>query len=400
MTVLDIGIQKIEQQYTNKIQYETIDNNKLIDLIKNETWDEVYIHNNPDIGYNIFSGKLEEIIKKAIIVKTFNTKTRKRKPWITAGIIKSMNKRDELHQRCLKNIGNDDIKTEYIYYRNKITNLVKKAKATYMKNLIYCTGNIDNKKIWEGVSNITNKTKSKDDIKFIIKNNTIIKEKQEMANTFNFHYANVGSNLAEKIEKSPPMVNADMNYTLFLHPTDETEIKKCITELKNKKAPGKDGIKAETIKLIVDYIVKPICFVFNNVLESGIYPDKLKIAVIKPLFKHGDKTAIENYRPISLISNFSKILEKIIKNRLTKYVSKHNIIAETQYGFQEHKSTNDAIAKLTSLMYDALDKSNPSLVVFLDLAKAFDTVSHSQLLQKLQSVGCVGEYHFNSSQIT
>ena len=151
MTVLDIGIQKIEQQYTNKIQYETIDNNKLIDLIKNETWDEVYIHNNPDTGYNIFSGKLEEIIKKGIVVKTFNTKTRKRKPWITAGIIKSMNKRDELHQRCLKNIGNVNIKTEYIYYRNKITNLVKKAKATYMKNLIYCTGNIDNKKIWEGV---------------------------------------------------------------------------------------------------------------------------------------------------------------------------------------------------------------------------------------------------------
>ena len=211
-----------------------------------------------------------------------------------------------------------------------------------------------------------------------------------MANAFNFHYANVGSNLAEKIEKSPPIVNADMNYTLFLHPTDETEIIKCITELKNEKAPGKDGIKAETIKLIVDYIVKPICFVFNNVLESGIYPDKLKIAVIKPLFKHGDKTAIENYRPISLISNFSKILEKIIKNRLTKYVSKHNIVAETQYGFQEHKSTNDAIAKLTSLMYDALDKSNPSLVVFLDLAKAFDTISHSQLLQKLQSVGCRG----------
>ena len=93
------------------------------------------------------------------------------------------------------------------------------------------------------------------------------------------------------------MVNADINYTLFLRPTDETEIKKCITQLKNKKAVGKDGIKAETIKLIVDYVVNPICFVFNNILESGIYPDKFKIAVINPLFKHRDKTAIENYRP-------------------------------------------------------------------------------------------------------
>ena len=96
-----------------------------------------------------------------------------------------------------------------------------------MKNLIYYTGNIDNKKIWEGVSNITNKTRSKDYIKFIIKNNTIIKEKQEMADTFNFHYANVGSNLAEKIEKSPPMVNADMNYILFLHPTERNYIPHC-----------------------------------------------------------------------------------------------------------------------------------------------------------------------------
>lgn len=115
------------------------------------------------------------------MIKRFNSKTRKRNPWITAGIITSMNKRDELHQKYLKNLDNVYIKNEYIHYRNKINNLVKKAKTMYMKNLIYGTVNTDSKKIWEGVQNITHKIKKQNDIKYIKKDNVEIKEKQEIA---------------------------------------------------------------------------------------------------------------------------------------------------------------------------------------------------------------------------
>lgn len=389
-TILNIGTEKVKECINENKIYEIIDKTKLLDLIRNETWSDIYYHDNPDTSYNIFYDIIKQAIKQSTIIKMFNNKTRKRKPWITTGIIRSMNKRDQLYQKHLKNIEDNEIRNEYITYRNKINNLVKKTKNSYMKRMIYDTGKTDSKKIWEGVKNITNNQKHQSSIQYIKQGNNDIRDKQEIANIFNTYYANVGSNLAEKVDKATPSKCNILDSTIFLRPTDESEIKKYIFELKNKKAPGEDGISSETIKYISDFILTPLNFIYNKVLEKGIYPNKLKIAVIKPLFKKGERNNTENYRPLSLISNFSKILEKIIKSRLTKYLQKFDIIARNQYGFQEHKSTNDAIAKLTSLMYNALDKSKPSLVIFLDLAKAFDTVSHGQLLKNLYNIGCRG----------
>lgn len=389
---LDIPGKTVEDKTRGVNQNEILDNTKLIKIIENETWAELYSVNDPEICYNIFLNKIQTSIQKATSIKQYTSKSRKRKPWITTGIINSINRRDELHQEILKNPNNHQIKKEYVAYRNKINNLIKKSKNIYLKNIIYNTTNkIDSKTIWEGVKNITNsRPKINKDIKYIIKDNKKIDDDLEIAKSFNYYYANVGKNLAKEIDECAPLPCPQVHATLFLYPTDEPEIKKIIRELKNNKAPGKDKIRAEVIKDLEDIVAKPLCYIFNLILETGIYPSALKEAIIKPVHKSGDKFLMENYRPISLVSNFNKILEKIIKIRITKYCKKHELISDIQYGFQEGKSTNDAIAKLTSLIYSKIDQSKPSLAVFLDLAKAFDTVSHPQLLQKLESIGCRG----------
>lgn len=237
---------------------------------------------------------------------------------------------------------------------------------------------------------VTNASKREQEINKICLHDKTFYNPDEIANTFNSYYINVGSQLAKNIKNGASCTIYENKSNIFIKPTNNLEVLKYIQELKKGKAVGKDGIRAETIKIIQDHISQPLTYIFNLIFEQGEYPNLMKEAIIKPIFKKGDKTLMENYRPISLLSNFNKLLEKILKQRISGFLSNFQLISKKQFGFQEHKSTNDAIKSLTSKMYDAMDSSEPSLVIFLDLAKAFDTVDHDKLLKKLELIGFRG----------
>lgn len=171
------------------------------------------------------------------------------------------------------------------------------------------------------------------------------------------------------------------------------EIIQIINSLKPHKAPGVDMITAETLKEIATEIASPLVHLINKVIEDGICPPEFKVAVIKPLNKNGDKTVSSNYRPISLITSITKVFEKVLKTRIESFIQSKKLISERQFGFQRGKSTEDAICTLINLMYKTLDDGKPALCLFLDLAKAFDTVDHSQLLEALQDLGFRGNIY-------
>ena len=134
----------------------------------------------------------------------------------------------------------------------------------------------------------------------------------------------------------------------------------------------------------------PLKYLFDMSLESGVFPDKLKIARVMPLYKGGYPANISNYRPISVLPCFSKMLEQIMYNHLYKYLIAKKILYRKQFGFQRGHSTEHAIVKLANQIYESFERNKYTLGVFIDLFKAFDTVNHSVLIKILQMYGVRG----------
>ena len=164
-------------------------------------------------------------------------------------------------------------------------------------------------------------------------------------------------------------------------------VPKAIKQLKNGKAPGPDKIPTMLIKDAADLIFKTLTMVLNSSLRKGIFPDVWKLARVTPIFKSGSKSEANNYRPISVISVFSRILERIVHDQVYEYLKANKVLTMSQSAFQKLCSTITSLIDSTDYWYENIDHKQFNLATFLDLKKAFDTVDHKILLEKLSKYG-------------
>ena len=178
--------------------------------------------------------------------------------------------------------------------------------------------------------------------------------------------------------------------SFVLYPTTPEEICQTAASMPNKESCGYDDISIATMKIAIPFISTPLARVINNSFSQGIVPDSTKVAKILPLFKSGDQSLLSNYRLISLLPSFSKIFERLVYNRLISYLNKNNILYDYQFGFRSNHDTAMAVTEMVDKIAEAIDSKKISLGIFIDLSKAFDTINHNILIQKLSFYGIRG----------
>jgi len=383
---------KIKKNYTKlPLTYTQTDYNKLTILIENRNWQNILNCNDPENATQTFVGDLTDYIKRCQIIKTSQRKITKLKPWITVGLITSMRERDKLKKRYMRNKDDEGLERRYKNYRNTLTNLIKSTKHDYYKNKIDEAGK-DTRKIWEVINEVTDsKTKKTNlvDVSIKIKDSHIT-EARDKANAFNEYFTNITDELLPKNSVATTLELETVSDSLFLNPVDDNELIKHICTLKTNGTPGKDSISAKVIKENHLNLLSPLKHIINLIFLTGKIPGCLKTSTITPIHKSGDVENIENYRPISLISNIAKILEKCIKKRLISYLDKNQLLHNKQYGFRQRVSTKDAVLDLIKSINNSLNAKRKCMSIFLDLTKAFDMVPHDRLLLKLEKIGCRG----------
>ena len=178
----------------------------------------------------------------------------------------------------------------------------------------------------------------------------------------------------------------DVSELFYMSPVAEAEVDKIISNFRDSAA-GWDEFKPSIIKTVKGSIKIPLAHIGNLSFDTGIFPIELKIAKIVPIFKSGDECTFTNYTSVSVLPVFSKIMERLMYDRLISYMLKHNILFEYQFGFQKGKSTHMALISLVDRITEALDNGDYVVGVFHDFSKAFDTVDHAILLDKMSIYG-------------
>ena len=275
--------------------------------------------------------------------------------------------------------------SKYKQYRNILNKLLRIAKSSYLNEKFENCKN-DIKLTWKNINHLLISCNTDSNIPKIFHfNNGPLNTPPDIADAFNEYYTNIGPSLAQSMTSSPTdhkhyLTHPRGSHSFFMLPTCEQEVLSIIHNMKPKTSSGYDSLTPKLIRETASGILTPLTHIVNISLKNGKVPLHMKLAKVIPIFKSGVKTDVVNYRPISILPVFSKVLEKIVFLRLYKYLSQHNILSVSQYGFRACLSTDLAILEFQDPIANILSAGSWCLGIFLDLSKAFDTINHNILL--------------------
>ena len=279
--------------------------------------------------------------------------------------------------------------------RNLVTQKKRESKSIYYTTYFEKNRDISSE-IWKGIRNLVNvKSSNIANINLFDNDKNLISDQKNIANKFNEYFVNVGSNIENKIPKTHGDFKSYLNKiksskSFFLRATGPLEIDKIIDTLDLNKSTGPNSIPVYILKILKPFFSNWLSIIINLAFEVSVFPDFLKLAKIIPIHKKGCKLDHVNYRPISLLSVFSKIFEKVLYKRMYSFLSNEKLIFDKQYGFRSNYSTTHALISLTERLKTYLDSGHIVAGVFIDLEKAFDTVNHKILCEKLNYYGFRG----------
>lgn len=360
--------------------------------LKNETLNDIHIG-------------MKNIVSSNTIEKTSFRKIKF--PWIDNQILIEMEKRRVLYDetREINLSQNERMRRVNLYntQKNKITALIRRKRSEFINEQIQTSMN-NSKKMWQ-VMKLTirkNPSHQNDGTPRVIEreDGTELNDPEMILNELNEHFVNVGDKINEKMcadNNNRPRSydnHVQNESSIYLHNTNATELRNIIFKLKDDAASGIDKISAKNLKKVSNELSLALVEPINQCLRGGLFPETFKETRVRALYKGtGSKKKCTNYRPISVLSNVAKIFERLLYQRFYKYFQATDAIAQNQFGFLPQSNTTTAALHAISKIQQSINDQKKTAAVFIDVAKAFDSVDHVHLLRKLEDMGIRDHAH-------
>ena len=352
----------------------------------------------PSHNYSIISECISSACDKHLPIRKvkFHKHKHKHSEWITNGIVRSIKYRDSLYKKvkCLSpdsdefNVLKLNLKT----YNCILKKSIRHAKNSYFHNVFERYKN-DTRNTWKTINSILNSSKSKKDFpSFFTISGIEVTNEAQIANHFNKFFVAIGPKLASNLNTTglpsfESYLSLPTNHSFSFSHISTDYLYDIIKKFDPKPTIGHDGISMKIVKLLERNFIEALTLTINQSLNSGVFPDSLKIAKILPIYKKGVDSIFDNYRPISILPAISKLFERVVYNQLYDYFITNKLLYFSQHGFRKIHSTETASLEFIDRIMQHLDNGKFPIAIFIDLSKAFDTIDHTILLHKLKYYG-------------
>lgn len=319
-------------------------------------------------------------------------------PWLSADLKKTNKTKNYLYKKYLLEKSEESLRL-YKQIRNQLNSAMRRARKEYISNCLE-QSQADSRKLWRILNNVVNyKPDAHRSIAYIQKQTgEKLCTPKEISTEFNKYFVSVGQTISNSLampegKSYRDYLSLDYPHSMFLDPVTDSEVSCVFRSSLDKSSTDIDGLNSVIFAKVFDLIQASLTILFNLSFTSGIFPNGMKLAKVIPIYKKGKRADVSNYRPISIIPFLSKLLEKLFCSRLIDFLDNNHIISDAQYGYRKNRSTVLAAVDYYESITECLLRRQDVLSISLDLSKAFDSISHAILLEKLWAYGIRGLPH-------